>query len=97
MWARAIAQRLGRRVDRVVAEDEDRARAARLSQNELGSASATNSTASLERLGKPQVAVPQFRRAPTDARGDGGPQDGVACRRLVTPALRRPFRRTASS
>src|SRR5712664_3791582 len=82
-----IAKRVRRRVDRVVAEDEIVLVRSGRAENELAIGRRFEFDRFARWLESREVPVPQFVRNRHDARCDGGPEDGVARRRLVTPAL----------
>ena len=56
-------------------------------ENELGIGQRFEFDRFARRLESRDVPVPKFVRRRQDARCDGGPQDGVVRRGLVTPAL----------
>src|SRR5713226_7368677 len=82
-----IAKRVRRRVDRVVAEDEIVLVRSGRAENELAIGQRFEFDRFARWLESREVPVPQFVRNRHNARCDGGPEDGVARRRLVTPAL----------
>src|ERR1700674_6059935 len=83
----AIAKRVRRRVDRVIAEDQIVLVRSGRAENELGIGQRLEFNPFARRVESRKLSVPQFIRRRQDARCDGGPEDGVARRGLVTPAL----------
>src|SRR5437016_11124656 len=82
-----IAKRLRRCVDRVVAEDEIVLVRSGRAENELGIRQRFEFDRFARRLESREIPVPQFLRRRQDARCDGDPEDAMARRGLVTPAL----------
>src|SRR5713226_5517892 len=82
-----IAKRVRRRVDRVVAEDEIVPVRNGRAENELGTGHCFEFDRPVRWLESREVPALQLVWNRDDARGDRGPEDGVARRRLVTPAL----------
>jgi hypothetical protein len=89
-----IAKRVRRRMDRVVPQDEIVLVRSRRAENELGVGQRFEFDCLARRLESHEVPVPQFARGRQDTRCDGDPEDGMARRGLVTPALP-AFKRTA--
>jgi hypothetical protein len=82
-----IAKRVRRRMDRVVPQDEIVLVRSGRAENEPGIGQRFEFDRFARRLESREVPVPQFVRRRQDARCDGDPEDGVARRGLVTPAL----------
>src|SRR6267378_602573 len=81
------AQRAGRCVDRVGAEDEIVLVRDGRAENKFSVGPRLELDRFARRLESPQVAMPQLVGNRYGAGRDGGPQDGVARRGLVAPAL----------
>src|SRR5216684_963700 len=82
-----IAKRVRRRVDRVIAEDEIVLVRNGRAENELGIGHCFEFDRLVRWLESREVPALQLVWNRHDARGDRGPENGVARRRLVTPAL----------
>jgi len=82
-----IAKRDRRRMDRVMPQDEIVLVRSGRAENELGIGQRFEFDRFARRLESREVPVPQFVRRRQDALCDGDPEDGVARRGLVTPAL----------
>src|SRR5580704_2487042 len=82
-----IAKRVRRRMDRVVPQDEIVVVRSRRAENELGVGQRFEFDRLARRLESREVPVPHFVRGRQDTRCDGDPEDGMARRGLVTPAL----------
>ena len=82
-----IAKRVRRRVDRVVPQDEIVLVRSGRAENELGIGQRHEFHRFARRLESREVPVPQFVRRRQEARCDGDPENSVAGRGLVAPAL----------
>jgi hypothetical protein len=82
-----VAKRVRPRMDRVVPQDEIVLVRSGRAENELGIGQRFEFDRFARRLESREVPVPKFVRRRQDARCDGDPEDGVARRGLVTPAL----------